>query len=133
MRTETSQQNIYRSDKGDCCTDTLFVQPQKETGLDEQRAIQFTIGAIQVKFKIDTGVDANIMGQETFNKLTPKMEIKPNVTMCSPGGHLVYLGKFQAIIKYKEKLLFLVYVRSGQNTNNVLRRNTTMKTGQLNT
>lgn len=112
------------------------MQPQKEIGLDEQWAIQFTIRAIQVKFKIDTGVDANIMGQETLNKLTPKMEIKPNVTMCSPGGHLVYLGKFQAFfifIKYKEKLLFLVYVRSGQNTNNVLRRNTTMKTGLVNT
>lgn len=76
----------------------------KRNRADEQWAIQFTIGAIQVKFKIDTGADANIMGQETFNKLTPKMEIKPNVTMCSPGGHLVYLGTFQASIKYKEKL-----------------------------
>lgn len=42
------------------------MQPQKEIGLDEQWAIQFTTGAIQVKFKIDTGVDANIMGQETL-------------------------------------------------------------------
>lgn len=36
---------------------------------EDRWIMQFSIGTIPVTFKIDTGADANIMADETFNKL----------------------------------------------------------------
>ena len=98
---------------------------------DELWTIKLTIGAAPVKFKIDTGADANIMGEETFNKLTPKKKLEPsNITLCSPGGQLDCLGKFLASTQYKGKpYTFPVYVISGKTANNLLSRDTATSMG----
>ena len=60
-----------------------------ENRSDEQWKIQFTIGTTPVKFKIDTGADVNIMGEETFKKLVPNKKLESsNVALGSPGGQL---------------------------------------------
>lgn len=87
-----------------------------ENRSDEQWTIQCTIGTTPVKFKIDTGEDVNIMGEEAFNKLVPDKKLESsNITLCSPGGKLDCLGKFQACTEYKGKpYSFPVYVISGR-------------------
>jgi len=63
-----------------------------ENRSDEQWTVQFTIGTTPVKFKIDTGADVNIMGEETFNKIIPDKKLESsNHTNAGAEGVLDHL------------------------------------------
>ncbi|KAA8578257.1 hypothetical protein FQN60_018737, partial [Etheostoma spectabile] len=71
------------------------------------------------------------MGEGTFKTLVPNKKLEPSdITLCSPGGQLDCLGKFQAITEYKGKpYSFPVHVITGCNANNLLSRVTAMMMG----
>lgn len=98
---------------------------------DEQWTVQLLIGATPVKFKIDTGADASVMCEETFNMLIPERELKQtSVSLTSPGGQLDCQGQFQASTIYKSQLYsFPVYVIRGQSVNNLLSRSIAAEMG----
>lgn len=117
--TETDEQNAY------------FLGSVHADMCDEQWTVQLLIGATPVKFKIDTGADASVMCEETFNMLIPERELKQtSISLCSPGGQLDCQGQFQVSTAYKDKSYsFPMYVIKGKSVNNLLSRSTAAEMG----
>jgi len=98
---------------------------------NEQWTVQLLIGATPVQFKIDTGADASVMCEETFNVLIPERELRQtSVSLSSPGGQLDCQGQFQVSTAYKDKSYsFPVFVIRGKSVNNLLSRSTAAEMG----
>lgn len=73
------------------------------------------INNVTVIFKIDTGAEATVIDQRTFEKMSPKVELgSPDTCFVSPGGDLRCLGMFSCTTSYKgKKYSFRVYVIEG--------------------
>jgi transposase InsO family protein len=97
----------------------------------DEWTVQLLLGATPVKFKIDTGADASVMCEETFNMLIPERELKQtSVFLTSPGGQLDCKGQFQVNTTYKKNSYsFPVYVIRGKSVNNLLSRSTAAEMG----
>lgn len=90
--------------------------------VSDEWTVQLLLGAIPVRFKIDTGDDAGVMCEETYNMLIPERELKQtSVSLTSPRGQLDCQGQFQVNTTYKNNSYsFPVYVIRGKSVNNVL-------------
>jgi hypothetical protein len=77
--------------------------------------VSLTIDNVVVALKFDTGADATIIGQGTFKKMSPKIQLgPPDTRFVSPGGDLKCAGMFQGGTSYREKMFsFKVYVMEG--------------------
>lgn len=98
---------------------------------DDQWTVLFLIGATPVKFKMDTGADASVMCEETFDSLIPERTLQPStITLCRPWGQWNCSQQFKASTTYKVKHHFFpVYVVQGQSVNNLLSRSTPAEMG----
>lgn len=68
-----------------------------------------------VEFKFDTGADTTVMTEETFSgvRQRPRL-ITCRLTVYSPGGKVLSLGKFLAITMYKgQKYQYWIMVIKG--------------------
>lgn len=64
--------------------------------MSDEWTVQLLLGATPVKFKIDTGADASVMCEETFNMLIPERELKQtSVSPEGPGESRVYWAQAQ--------------------------------------
>lgn len=97
----------------------------------DEWTVQLLLGETPVKFKIDTGADASVMCEETFNMLIPERELQQtSVSLTSPGGQLDCQGQFQVNTTYKNNSYsFPVYVIRGKSVNNLLSRSTAAEMG----
>ncbi len=99
--------------------------------MSNEWTVQLLVGATPVKFKIDTGADASVMCEETFNMLVPEKELKQtSISLTSPGGQLDCRGQFQVNTTYKSNSYsFPVYVIRGKTVSNLLSRSTAAEMG----
>lgn len=102
----------------------LFLGAVNEETNEEHWTVQVKIGQTPLNFKIDTGADACVISEETFEQLEPKTEMSPAViSLSTPGGKLKCLGQFHAKMTYKGKCYsYPVYVVPGREANNLLSR-----------
>lgn len=102
----------------------LFLGAVNEETNEEHWTVQVKIGQTPLNFKIDTGADACVISEETFEQLEPKKELYPAViSLSTPGGKLKCLGQFHAKMTYKGKCYsYPVYVLPGREANNLLSR-----------
>lgn len=99
--------------------------------VSDEWTVQLLVGATPVKFKIDTGADASVMCEETFNMLVPERELKQtSISLTSPAGQLDCRGHFQVNTTYKShSYSFPVYVIRGRTVTNLLSRSTAAEMG----
>ena len=88
------------------------VECEKE---EEKWTVGLPINNVKVSFKIDTGADATVIGQRTFEKMSPKINLgPPDTCFVSPGGDLKCIGMFPCTTSYKdEQYSFMAYVIEG--------------------
>lgn len=70
----------------------------------EQWTMQLQVDSTPIEFKIDTGADVTIINEDTFHILTPERTLAPpDISLDSPGGELLCLGRFNATVIHKRK------------------------------
>ena len=84
-----------------------------------------------VTFKIDTGADASVISDDTYNQLKHLPQLSSDYTAFdSPGGRLDCLGLFTTITKYRgQRYKFNIHVIKTANGSNLLGRNVAVAMG----
>ena len=72
---------------------------------------QLTLGNLNVKLKLDTGADTNIISEETLKKLVPRPALKKSpITMRAYNSKLIpSLGVCQVTLKHKDRDMSAVF------------------------
>lgn len=93
-----------------------------------------TLQGTEIKFKVDTGADVDVISEVTYRELSSRPELSPcRTTLISPGGKIDCLGCFITNIQYKEhNIESTVYVMKNNVTDNLLSLGTAKKMGVVN-
>ena len=116
--TELRKQPTERYFLGSICKNELPEKKKKHS-----LHVKLMVGEIPIIFKIDTGVDINVISTKTFRKLRKRPMLKPPHDIYkSPGDTLTCEGKFWVNTTHKNKTLH-------NNTDNSLSWDTAYKMG----
>lgn len=122
---ELSNTNNFSEESGACGYDSSFFMGSIE--VEDSEPVWNTnieICGSEVTFKIDTGADATVMSEGTFNSLRRKPRLQKSTSLLtSPGGHLDCIGNFVEETYFKGKRYrFRIFVISGNTASNLLGR-----------
>ena len=122
---ELSNTENFSEESGACSYDPSFFMGSIE--VEDSEPVWNTnteICGSVVTFKIDTGADATMMSEATFNSLRGKPRLQKSTSLLtSPAGHLDCIGNFVEETDFKGKWYkFRIFVISGNTASNLLGR-----------
>ncbi len=96
---------------------------------DDAWYVDLKLNGISLPFKIDTGADLSVLGEESYKKIQNKPILEPTeISLMSPGGRVNALGEFKAEAMFRGQVYrFKMVVIKGHS--NLLSRNVSLKMG----
>ena len=103
-----------------------------EAGQDDEWVVNLNMQDFDVRFKVDSGADVNVLTQQQYRKLPRPPTLRPaNRKLVSVGSVLQVLGQFEINVSYKGKALPNEKFYVIRTNTSLLSRSTSVKLGLL--
>ena len=103
-----------------------------EAGQEDEWVVKLSMQNVDVRLKVDSGADVNVLAQHQYRKLPRPPTLRPaDRKLISVGSVLQVLGQFETDVSYKGKTLSNEKFYIIQTSASLLSRSTSVKLGLL--